>query len=164
MFTPNPKIILPLFKKLATYHSYTRPMEIFKELSLFYQILELCFEALSPDKLLPASQNSFTKTLNPYIETHYQNVISIQELAALVNLSPNYFIQSFKQHYNETPVNYLNNYRLEKSLCYLFESGTRSIQDISYICGFSDYRYYSRLFKNKYGLSPGNYRKKSIEL
>lgn len=158
-FTPDQAVILPLFQELATYHSYTRPMEIFKELALFYEILGICFEALLPERILPANQNSFTVLINPYMDANYQHPVSVSDLAALVNLQPNYFIQSFRKHYQETPINYLNNFRLEKSIRLLLDSDNNSIQEIAFRCGFSDYRYYSRLFKRRYGMSPGMYRK-----
>lgn len=158
VFCTPPDQIADLYHNLSTCNSYHNPLDTLTELSLFYEILRLYFSLVNIEKLLPIKQNDFVKVLNSYILKHYLNTITIKELAELVNLQPNYFIQTFKKHFKDTPINYINNLRIDKSVRLLRNHSNFSIDEIASSCGFSDSRYFSRLFKKKYGITPSMYR------
>lgn len=86
------------------------------------------------------------------------NAVTIASIAESYNISTSHFIRSFKSIYGLTPNEYRQNYRLNQAM-HLLKTTNLSVQDISYQCGFSDQFYFSRLFKNKSGLSPYKYRK-----
>ncbi|MBP3742789.1 MAG: helix-turn-helix transcriptional regulator, partial [Treponema sp.] len=58
----------------------------------------------------------------------------------------------------ETFINFVSDKRLEKAR-QLLESTDLSIKEITAEVGYNDQNYFSRIFKNKYGLSPKEYRK-----
>ncbi|WP_135555951.1 response regulator transcription factor [Paenibacillus cymbidii] len=97
-----------------------------------------------------------------YIKRHYSEDITLNHLADLVNLSPNYFSALFKKELNMNFSEYMINYRIERAKELLL--GTRLLAyEISQRVGFTDGAYFSRTFKKVTGLSPNEYRKKWLE-
>ena len=82
--------------------------------------------------------------------------ISISALCEISHLSEDYFRKTFKRIYKLSPHQYILNLKLlnaEKML----KSELYSIAEVSEKCGFSDYKYFSRIFKKNYGVSPSAY-------
>ncbi len=92
-----------------------------------------------------------------YMEAHFTEEMSLDDLAAQAHMSKNHFIRLFKQHYNETPNRYLNQLRLDYAK-ELLRSTDRSMTDIALHCGFCDGNYFSRSFRQAEGQSPRSYR------
>ena len=68
--------------------------------------------------------------------------------------------QLFRRYFSQTPVEYLNRYRLDKSLALLRETD-RSITEIALAVGFGGASYYAELFRRQMGQSPTEYRTKA---
>ena len=94
-----------------------------------------------------------------YFNEHFQETISMQDLAEQLNCSEGHFYRQFKSFSGETPICFLNNIRLKKASFYLRYSEL-AINKIATLCGFSDPYYFSRVFSKKNGLSPSQYRNK----
>jgi len=93
-----------------------------------------------------------------YIETHFTQSISIDELAALSNLSPRHFTRRFKETYGVTPKSYLINLRLDFA-CHLLQHNRSSITEAALLSGFSDINYFSRIFKKHRHMTPRDYKR-----
>ena len=92
-----------------------------------------------------------------YMESNYQNDITLADLARAIHVSPNYFSKLFK---DETEVNFsdwLNKLRIEKSL-ELLRRNDLKIYEIANLVGYTDYKYYSAIFKKITGLTPKQYK------
>lgn len=94
-----------------------------------------------------------------YISRHFMEKISIPQLAAVANRSEAGFIRFFKQQIGRTPVEFLNQYRIDRARN-LLRHWDMDITEIAYECGFSSSSYFSTLFKKETELSPLEYRKK----
>ena len=92
--------------------------------------------------------------IDSYIYSHITEDISLSDLAEIAALHPNYFIPYFKKNYGVTPIEHLNNIKLNYATKML--DTDEKIQYIALKSGLNDYRYFSRLFKKKYGISPVN--------
>ena len=88
-----------------------------------------------------------------YIERHYAEPISNKELADLIHLSEDRFNHLFKECMSVSPLQYINEVRLEKAM-HLLKAGV-SPTEAAGMAGFLDYNYFGRLFRRKYGYSPG---------
>lgn len=97
--------------------------------------------------------------LKKYIDAHYNEKISIDDLAKLIFRSTVQVNRIFKSAYGLTPYNYMLNRRIETAK-YLLETTGRSISTIAFQLNFTDEHYFSAYFKKKVGLSPKDYRKK----
>nr|WP_246164386.1 AraC family transcriptional regulator [Xanthovirga aplysinae] len=82
---------------------------------------------------------------------------SIEELAQLTNHSLSSFKREFKKIYNATPAVYILDKRAEK-VAELLKLSDESISSIGYHCGFTSPSHLSRVFKNKYGVTPKEFR------
>ncbi len=99
------------------------------------------------------------KDIVKYIETNYENPISIDEIAAVSGFSSSHFMKFFKKVMGTSFIDYLNDYRLSMASRMLISSDDNII-DIASHCGYDNLSYFNRLFKRKYGLTPSQYRKK----
>lgn len=98
------------------------------------------------------------KTVLSYISTHYQEKLYIQDLSSLVNMNEQYFCRFFKKVIGKPPIEYINDYRLNKVIS-LLENTELPITEICMECGFNNIGNFQRLFKRKTGTTPLRYRK-----
>jgi len=96
-----------------------------------------------------------------YIWTHYTRKLSLKEIAKASGLSAPYFSTVFKEEMGENLSNYLNRLRVEKAQAMLITTDL-SICDIAQSCGFEDQSWFSKIFKNNTGLTPGKYRERGM--
>jgi transcriptional regulator GlxA family with amidase domain len=75
------------------------------------------------------------------------------ELAAVVHLSPNHFLRSFKRVFHETPYQYLRRHRLEKAR-HLLEDTSLSVTEICFTVGYSSLGSFSSAFTRHFGVPP----------
>jgi AraC family transcriptional regulator, melibiose operon regulatory protein len=93
-----------------------------------------------------------------YIQKHYSEELSLDELSATVNLSKSECCRLFKRTTGNTPFEYLLAYRIKQSIS-MMESGNKSIGEIASLTGFNSFSYYSVCFKKITGMTPKQYRK-----
>lgn len=99
------------------------------------------------------------KKIVSYLNEHYNQKISLDQIAHNMYLSPVYVSKIFKEETGESPINYLIKIRLEKARDILQEEKMGSIKSIANAVGYEDVYHFSKLFKKYYGISPQNYRK-----
>jgi two-component system response regulator YesN len=92
-----------------------------------------------------------------YIDKNYDKDITLFSAANHVFLSPAYFSRLFKEKVGETFINYLVKARLEHAV-ELLKSGNYKVYEISEIVGYKSAKYFYRLFKKYYGVTPNEYR------
>lgn len=93
-----------------------------------------------------------------YIEEHYDEKITSQMLAKLLNYNHQYFSRFFKDNTGYTPIEYINKYRIDMACEELLDE-KKSILDISIACGFDSCSYFIKKFKALKNISPSKYRK-----
>ena len=93
-----------------------------------------------------------------YISTHYNEPITIEEIANFCLYSKSHFMKFFKNNIGMSFVAYLNDYRLEMAANELLDN-SENILEVAINAGFDNLSYFNRSFKKKYGVTPGNYRK-----
>ena len=91
-----------------------------------------------------------------YIDAHAFSPITIEEISQQVGFSCSYVRQAFKQEYGIPPIRYLNTVRIEYAK-ELLSSGLYTMEEIATACGFNNVYYFSRVFKEYTGSSPGRY-------
>ena len=92
-----------------------------------------------------------------YIWDNYTKKISLREIARASGLSAPYFSTIFKEEMGENLSDYLNRLRVEKASALLLTTNM-SIGEIAKTCGFEDQSWFSKIFKNNTGYTPGKYR------
>lgn len=91
------------------------------------------------------------------IHTNYKEKITIEMLAKIASVSKTEVLRSFKSIMSLSPIQYLNNYRLQRASFMLMNTDL-GIQEIAQECGFDDNSYFAKLFKKKYLVSPKEFR------
>lgn len=94
-----------------------------------------------------------------WLESHLASNVLMEEVADEFGLSMRNFIRRFKDATDQTPIQYLQNLRIEKAKL-LLESSQETFEQITLQVGYEDGNSFRRLFKQRVGLSPSDYRKR----
>ena len=92
-----------------------------------------------------------------YIRKNIYKTIDIDSLAAISCLSKDHFIRLFRKEVNNTPLQYINQKKIEKAQLILI-TDSMPIKNISYLLAYEDHSYFNRLFKKLTGVTPQQYR------
>lgn len=93
-----------------------------------------------------------------YIDEHFKESISLDQLAELAHINKYYLVHAFRKAYGTSPINYLISRRIQESR-FLLTNSNHSLSQIARILGFSSPSYFSQSFHRAEGVSPMEYRK-----
>ncbi len=97
------------------------------------------------------------KDVLSYIEEHYTEPLSLDDMAQVANLSPRYFCRFFRKMTQYTPTEYLNYFRIECA-CEQLADSHNTITDVALNCGFNDISYFIKAFHKAKGVTPKQYK------
>lgn len=132
----------------------------FQFLSLAAELVYLIGEQLHPISTQnhhELSWNYFSNMIE-FIYKNYEQKILLSDIAAAGQVCRSNCYNFFKDYANTTPIDFLNQYRLKKSL-ELLKDTKRSITEIAVSCGFQTSSYYTYNFRTEMGITPKEYRK-----
>lgn len=95
--------------------------------------------------------------IHRYIERSYHENITLTALAEQYHMDASYLSRIFSQKYGETIIAFLTRIRMEKA-AELMKDQDKKLETISFLVGYDDYNYFSRVFRKKMGCSPREYR------
>ena len=116
-------------------------------------------DELSPD----TTQGELTRTdvirhrIQQYIVNHYNEIISMQDVAKAMNYSETHFCRLFKQCFHVNFSVYLNEYKVKQAKKMLLGTN-QTVKEVGISCGFRDTSYFIRVFKRFTGMTPSDYR------
>lgn len=93
-----------------------------------------------------------------YMQAHYEEKVTLEKLAGMINFSTRHFNRLFQETYQMTPSQYLFRLRMDRACKLLEEKVEMSVTDIAHASGFNDSNYFARAFRNEYGIAPTAYR------
>ena len=102
------------------------------------------------------------KTALTYMKDNYQEKIYLSDLAKQVNLSEQYFCRLFKKAIGQSPIEYINEYRIKQTLR-LLEETNLPVTEICLECGYNNLGNFLREFRKYTGTTPLQYRKNQIK-
>ncbi len=125
----------------------------------FYHIWILLSEnALKVKRAKRQDRNlSVLKDMLVFVQKNYADKITLQDIAKSGNVSKSTCLAIFKKYLQDTPANYLIEYRLKRAIK-LLKNSDMSITEIALEVGFGGVSYFAETFKKNYGCSPGKYR------
>ncbi len=129
--------------------------------SLFFEMWTQMYIHLS-DKITHKSKDTQhlteLKNMISYIKEHYKEKISLSDIANAGGTCKTSCCAIFKKFTNQTPNEYLTDYRLHKSI-ELIQNTDMTLTQICYDVGFSGASYFSETFKKVYNITPTEYKK-----
>ena len=132
-------------KTKSAYYQYLVVMYYAELLILIYRYMDEAY--------LPICTNESLKKAIAYIRLNYHENININSIAEHIGISERYLRILFSQHLNLSPLNYLNQIRINKAI-ELLRNTEMSIKEVCFQCGFQSPQYFSRIFKQQTGISP----------
>jgi YesN/AraC family two-component response regulator len=124
-----------------------------KQIALKYAVENIWDEDINEKDL---SQSIFKAVI--FIQQHYNEPISLDQIALEANLNPEYLSRVFKEETGYTYSSFLSNIRMKKAE-YLLINTMEKVQSIAEKVGYSNVSYFSTIFKKKYGLNPYEFRR-----
>ena len=107
---------------------------------------------------LNEEDDAFMRRLLDFVEKNLDNSsIGVEEMAEATATSRSSLNRKMKNILGVTPADFIKEARLKKA-CHELAKSNRNINDIAYKCGFSDPKYFSKVFKASIGMSPSDYR------
>lgn len=103
------------------------------------------------------------KPVLEYIEDHYSQDLTLEDLAKVAGMNPKYFCRVFRSLTHHSPVDYLNFYRIEQA-AHLLDSTELPVTEIGNRCGFWESSYFTKVFYKYKGITPLQYRKNVMML
>ncbi|MBE5908459.1 MAG: helix-turn-helix domain-containing protein [Lachnospiraceae bacterium] len=142
--------------------SYETGKEMFtvQQLLFFWQILYEHFPIEEKKVAGHSKHYDQIRDMISYIENHYTEQITLDDVAVAAHLSRSECSRVFKKVMGTSLFSFIQNYRIEKS-CALLTETDAPISEIAESCGFSDGNYYTKVFQKVMGCSPSTYRKKN---
>lgn len=162
---PWQSIVLERLKRIydvssSQYHGYE--LDVMLEYMMIWKSITASIPVSKVNMDIGASRDSHRmNTLLTYIHEHYAGKITLEELAAMVNLSRNECSRFFKRNASCSPFEYILNYRISKS-SELLRSGDKSVKEAAYEVGFRDVSYFITSFKKRTGYTPKEYQRKML--
>ncbi|MBQ3860072.1 MAG: helix-turn-helix domain-containing protein [Clostridia bacterium] len=116
------------------------------------------------DNRAPAADDyyGYVYRILAYVDTHYSENITMNDLSAELGLSPDYMARKFKSALRMTPSEYVRKFRIARAMELLVTTDL-PVAEVAKRTGFSDVSLFSRVFKQSVGLPPASYRKNAGE-
>lgn len=129
----------------SPYYQYLVVMYYAELLILIYRYMD--------ESYLPICTNESLKKALAYIRLNFHKDINITNVAEHTGISERHLRGLFAQHLNLSPLDYLNQIRINKAV-EMLRNTEMSIKEICFRCGFQSPQYFSRIFKQQIGISP----------
>ena len=122
---------------------------------IVFQLLSRFFK--QGQSKIEMEDNRIAKTVL-YIRKHLNEAIELEKLAEISCLSKDHFIRLFKKELGTTPLQYINQKKIEKAQLLLITEEL-AVKETAFQLAFDDYSYFNRLFKKTTGVTPQEYRR-----
>ena len=129
-----------------------------KLLELFYYIKRDAEHNRGFDGQVSQRVNKVVSSALDYINRNFTSDITLADLAAAADYSPNHFHRIFCDCMGITPQKYLLDVRIAHAK-YMLARPEKSLSEIAYACGFSSQAYFGSIFRRVTSLTPGEYRR-----
>ena len=137
-----------------------RPLSIENEEITDYLLRALCLtlERTVKERVTTVNHPYAVTRMMRYIEEHATSVLKVEDVALYAGLSVSRSVHLFKSSVGKTMMEYALEIRLSAAIERMKYS-SMTLEQIAEECGFGAYSYFHRVFKKKYGVAPGVYRR-----
>ena len=132
---------------------------VFRRLRIAGQVLENLLQLCDFHPTLPELERIYPAIV--LVNDHFQEHLTVEQMAVECAMSSATFYRVFRQTVKKTPMQYLDEYRLKQAARILLLED-QALSQIAQRCGFCDEFHLSRNFKRLYGMSPRQYKQRTI--
>ena len=138
-----------------------------EEYSLIYKVIRYLYLAYQSSKqtihTAYDANVQIQRNMTSFIHEHFGSKIGLEDIADAGQVSKSTCIRLFHKYTGKSPIDFLNNYRLQMSAEKLVTT-SEQITEIAYACGFGQPSYFNRLFLKEYNMTPNQYRKQHARM
>lgn len=146
--------------KIQTFELFNQVMKINNQNEGKHLLRDFCHQYMNEISNQKTDKSSIVlDQLIVYINMHYKENLTLDQLSAVCYLSPSYISKVFKKHLNTNFIDYLSSVRI-KVAKRLMKNPALSMKEISAEIGYIDANYFTRVFKKYEGVTPSEYRNK----
>ena len=136
------------------------PLVIADKIESYAKIMTICAEYITLTNALPSHSPKIPELAKIYIHENFSERITIKDICKSLGCSKSALLSTFKSEYGITVNSYLCNIRIDEAKR-LLTSTSLSICDIADKIGFYDQSYFSKVFSQKVGITPTDYRREN---
>lgn len=141
--------------ELASGSDYIRDMRINEELNRLCTLL--MEQSWHPEEAVTAPKKMSVVDVKEYLEQHYSERITLDDLASRFYINKYYLTRVFKEQYGMSITSYLTSLRITHAK-QLLRFTDKTVEEIGLECGLGALHYFSRVFKEVEGVAPSTYR------
>lgn len=97
-----------------------------------------------------------------FMDTHFNEALSLGQLAKMANWSVVHFSEEFRKHYGKAPIDHVIQQRMHRAV-YLLRDINQSVTEVGRAVGYEDIYHFSKLFKRHIGVAPRKAREQLLE-
>jgi len=151
--------VFPILRRLIMEHdTETAGSELLRQ-TLFFQLLVMTARLRRERSLSdPTPSTGYVREAVAYIRHHYDQDLRVRDIADRVKVNENYLQKIFKAGEGVTLIEYLTRVRMDRARM-LLKNTAIPVQEICDYVGVNSRQYFSKLFRDRFGVSPARYRK-----
>jgi len=154
----NEKLVSYLLIAFDAFHSKSFGFELEIRHTMEMVWMLLLQEGKGHEIIRRGTNDERIKSILSYINDNYTSAISLNNVASSIHISTRECSRIFKKELGLTIMDYLLSFRLNAS-CEMLQKTSKSISEIAMSCGFASSSYFTKVFKEAYGITPKEYRK-----
>ena len=131
---------------------------VFGTVQVFFESVNILIEDCLYRATFSGGVSNVVEQVIYYVNTHYQEAFTLEQLSRKFNISLSHLCRQFKRSTGVTFTEYVGNKRIQNA-CEMLRGTALPIAEVGVRVGYSDYFYFSRVFKRVVGCSPSAYRK-----
>lgn len=143
-----------LMQELGPIHELGRAVTLFEMQECFFRVTEVLENAVNKKEDI---RNYTVNRAISYIREHYQEVISLEEMAGRLDITPEYLSTLFNREMGINFSTFLKKFRVSQAKR-LLKGSDMKIYEVANAVGYGDSKYFNRVFREEVGVSPGDYR------
>lgn len=143
-------------------HNYSSQSDSLRLQAMLYLFLSIIADS-QKDKIDAPSGNVYVNHAISYIQSHYSMPVTIEEISDYVRINRSYLSSLFKEYVGLSPIKYLQNFRITRAQ-HMLTITNLPIESIALSCGYQSAEAFHKVFRQKNGISPKQYRKMKREL
>ena len=114
-----------------------------------------------PSGRISAMEQKFLRSIQEYVIANLHKVITLDDLAEVVCLSPSSLYKKMKEYADISPMEYVMKMRLHKAV-ELLKDDSVSVQEVASAVGFNTHSFFSECFKREFGMTPRQWRLRNV--